>query len=346
MYSNADIQVTPRPLYLADGRKLPDIHTYPMPLRDRLQEELGQFPLFSFWGPNANIKSSRWIAEASKKVDQWEDPTLSFIYLPHLDYNLQRCGINYAKISDDLHQIDEVCKDLITYYEDQGAKVILLSEYGITNVNNPIHINRILRKNGYISIKEELGLETLDAGTCGAVAVADHQLAHIYVKDPKDIPRVKELLQHTPGVERVLDEEGKKVYKIDHPRAGELVAVADKNSWFTYYFWTDDKKAPDYARCVDIHRKPGYDPVETIADPEIKFLKATVGLKLLKKKLGFRYLMDVIPLDATLVKGSHGRIPEEKLDYPIFCSQNKALVSSDTLDPTEIQQLILKEVFE
>jgi len=277
MYSTADYSVTPRPLYPSDGRKLPDIHSHPMDFRDRLQKELGQFPLFSFWGPNANIESTRWIAEASKKVDEWTNPTLTLIYLPHLDYNLQRCGIDFSKISNDLLEIDEVCKDLITYYENQGAEVILLSEYGITSVNHPIHINRILRKEGYIVVKDELGLETLDAGTCGAFAVADHQLAHVYVRKKEDIPKVKKLLENTPGIEKVLDEEGKKAYHINHERAGELVAVADKDSWFTYYYWLDDAKAPDFARTVAIHAKPGYDPVEGFADPKIKFLKAKVG---------------------------------------------------------------------
>jgi predicted AlkP superfamily pyrophosphatase or phosphodiesterase len=210
MYSNADYQVTPRPLYPSDGRKLPDCHSHPMDLRDRLQNELGQFPLFSFWGPNANISSTKWIAEASKKIDEWHNPTLTLIYLPHLDYNLQRCGIDFSKIGNDLKEIDEVCKDLITYYENKGANVILLSEYGITTVNQPIHINRILREKGYISVKNELGLETLDAGTSKAFAVADHQLAHIYIKDKKDVPTVKTLLESIPGIELILDEEGKK----------------------------------------------------------------------------------------------------------------------------------------
>lgn len=344
MYSSVDYAVTPRPLYPADGRKLPDIHSQPMELRDELQKELGQFPLFSFWGPKANIISTRWIANASKKVDQWKNPTLTLIYLPHLDYNLQRCGIDFAKISKELNEIDEVCRDLITYYENQGANVILLSEYGITDVSQPVHINRVLRQNGYIQVKNELGLETLDAGGSRAFAAADHQLAHVYVQSPADIPAVKKLLEQTPGIELVLDDKGKKQYHLDHPRAGELVAVADKKSWFTYYFWLDDSKAPDYARCVDIHRKPGYDPVETFADPTIPLLSLKVAGKLLKKKLGFRYLMDVIPLDATLVRGSHGRINEDKQDRPLFVTQEKNLLDSDELEPTEVFELILKHL--
>lgn len=341
MYSSVDFAVTPRPLYPSDGRKLPDIHSQPMELRDRLQKELGQFPLFSFWGPNANIESTRWIAEASMKVDQWNNPTLTLIYLPHLDYNLQRCGIDFSKIGKDLREIDGVCRDLITYYEKQGANVILLSEYAITSVNNPVHINRLLRRNGYINVKNELGLETLDAGSSRAFAVADHQLAHVYIENKNDIPRVKELLESTPGIEKVLDEEGKKQYHLDHDRSGELVVVADKDSWFTYYFWLDDAKAPDYARTVAIHQKPGYDPAEVFADPEITFLKAKIGMKLIKKKLGFRYLMDVIPLDASLVKGSHGRINESLEDCPIFVTSQKHLLETTVLEPTQVYGQIL-----
>ena len=344
MYSSADYAVTPRPLYPSDGRKLPDIHTQPMELRYRLQQELGQFPLFSFWGPNANIESSKWIAEASKKVDQWYNPTLNLIYLPHLDYALQKFGIDFDKIGVELKAVDTLCEDLIGYFEKQGTQVILVSEYAITSVNHPIHINRMLRKAGMIQVKDELGLETLDAGTSKAFAVVDHQLAHVYVNDKSELAKVKSLLEKTPGIELVLDEEGKKQYHLDHERAGDLVVVADKNSWFTYYFWLDDAKAPDYARCVDIHRKPGYDPVEMFLDPKIKFPMVTVGSKVLKKKLGFRYLMDVIPLDATLVKGAHGRISESDLDKPVFVTQDLDLLDSEKIQPTRIFELIIKSV--
>jgi predicted AlkP superfamily pyrophosphatase or phosphodiesterase len=189
-------------------------------------------------------------------------------------------------------------------------------------------------------VKNELGLETLDAGTCRAFAVADHQLAHVYVEDKNDLQRVKTLLEKLPGVERVLDGPEKEAFHINHERAGDLIAVADKNSWFTYYYWLDDAKAPDYARTVDIHRKPGYDPVEMFANPDIKFLKATIAWKLIQKKLGFRYMMDVIPLDASLVKGSHGRIPEESLDWPILVAKDSALIKDSQVDPTHIHELI------
>ena len=343
MYSSVDYAVTPRPLYPADGRKVPDCHSQPMELRDRLQAELGQFPLFTFWGPSTSIKSSKWIAEAAKKVEEWYNPTLNLIYIPHLDYNLQKYGIDFLKIAKDLREVDDLAKDLITFFENRGAEVLLLSEYGITSVSKPVHLNRIFRERGWIQVKNELGRETLDAGTSAVFAVADHQVAHIHVNDHSKLDDVKTLLENTSGVEKVLDAEGKKDYHIDHARSGDLVAIADADSWFTYYFWLDDTKAPDYARCVDIHRKPGYDPVELVLDPAIKIPILKIGSKVLKKKLGFRYLMDVIPLDATLVKGAHGRIPESDLDKPLFVA-NSSILDTQRIQPTAVFDLIIKAV--
>lgn len=343
MYSSADYAVTPRPLYPADGRKLPDCHSQPMELRDRLQTELGQFPLFSFWGPNTTIASSKWIADAAKKVEEWYNPTLNLIYIPHLDYNLQKYGIDFSKIAKDLREVDDLAKDLITFFENRGAEVLLLSEYGITSVSKPVHLNRIFREKGWIQVKNELGRETLDAGTSAVFAVADHQVAHIHVNDHSKLAKVKALLEKTPGIEKVLDAQGKKDFHIDHARSGDLVVIADADSWFTYYFWLDDAKAPDYARCVDIHRKPGYDPVELVLDPAIKIPILKIGSKVLKKKLGFRYLMDVIPLDATLVKGAHGRIPESDLDKPLLVADS-GILDANRIQPTSVFDLIIKAV--
>lgn len=318
MYSTADFSVTPRPQYHADGVKAPDCYAHPADLRDRLQVELGQFPLFSFWGPNSNLKASKWIADASMRVDDWHNPTLTLIYLPHLDYCLQQFGPELPQIAQELREIDGLCEELVRFYEKKGARVIFLSEYGITAVNRPIHINRVLREAGLIAVRVERGLELLDAGACRAFATADHQVAHVYVQDPTALDAVKRLLEATPGVDRVLDAEGKRAAHLDHPRAGDLVAVAEPDAWFTYYYWLDDAKAPDFARLVDIHRKPGYDPVELFMDPKNPFIKLRAGYKLARKLLGFRYLMDVIPLDATLVKGSHGAVDVPPAYHPVL----------------------------
>lgn len=323
MYSTADYSITPRPQYHADGVKAPDCYAYPASLRDELQQELGQFPLFNFWGPNANIRSSQWIAEASIKVDQKYDPTLTLIYLPHLDYCLQKFGPDFSKISKELGEIDSLLRRLITYFEGTGAKIILLSEYGINPVSRPVHINRILRGQDWISVRNERWYELLDAGASEAFAVADHQVAHVYVKQPENTGKVKELLLAVPGIAKVLDKAEQAAYHLDHERSGDLVAVAEDDSWFTYYYWLDDAKAPDYARLVDIHRKPGYDPVEMFMDPGNPLIKLRAAYKLLRKKLGFRYLMDLIPFDAGLVKGSHGSSFVSPVYYPV-CITDKS----------------------
>jgi predicted AlkP superfamily pyrophosphatase or phosphodiesterase len=329
MYSSADYSVTPRPQYLADGRKMPDCYSEPAELRDTLQEKLGQFPLFQFWGPGANIKSTRWIADASMMNDDLHNPTLTIIYLPHLDYCLQKFGPDLTKIAPELSEIDKVVEDLVTFYQKKGAGIIILSEYGIAPVSNPIHLNRLFRENGLLQIRVERGLELLDAGASKAFVVADHQIAHIYINDPSVSEKVKALLKNVKGIELILDREAQKAHHIDHERAGDIVVVADEKSWFTYYFWLDDAVAPDYARCVDIHKKPGYDPVEMFMTS-----KGRAAYKLARKLAGFRYVMDVIPLDATLIKGSHGRtnIPDEYKAVLITDEAQKEVLPTDVFE--------------
>ena len=319
MYTAADYSVTPRPNYLADGRKMPDCYSHPAELRDELQAKFGQFPLFQFWGPGANIKSTEWIANASIYTDEKYNPTLTFIYLPHLDYCLQKFGPALDTIQKELGEIDNEVKKLVTYYESRNAEVILLSEYGIAPVSKPIHINRVLREKGLLQIRIERGLELLDPGASKAFAVADHQVAHIYINDPSVEGEVLQLVNGLKGVTLVLDKAGKAQHHIDHERAGDIVLMADKDSWFTYYFWLNDAVAPDYARAVDIHKKPGYDPVEMFMTS-----KARAGYKLLRKKAGLRYVMDVIPLDATLIKGSHGSLAVDRDYYAVLITKDGA----------------------
>jgi len=344
MYSTVDFSATPRPNYLADGRKIPDIYTYPAELRDKLQAKLGTFPLFKFWGPKTSIASSRWIADATMEMDRGHNPTLTLVYLPHLDYNTQRHGINFDILQKDLREIDAVVKDLVQYYEAKSAHVVLLSEYGITDVSNPIHINRYLRKKGYLGIRMERGLELLDAGASKAFAVADHQVAHVYAKKAVDYEALHTYLKTIPGVEKVIPKNELESHQLNHDRAGDFVLVADKDSWFTYYFWEDDAVAPDYARMVDIHKKPGYDPVEMFTDPSDPFVMPKVIWKLLKKKLGFRTVMDVIPLKAELVKGSHGRIPEDKQDWPILATNVHDHLPKTELLATDVYEVLKNHI--
>ncbi|MCH7571990.1 MAG: alkaline phosphatase family protein [Planctomycetes bacterium] len=348
MYSTADYTVTPRPQYKADGRKIPDIHTHPPELRELLQSELGQFPLFNFWGPASSIISSRWIAEASMMTHEKFDPTLMLIYLPHLDYALQKLGPKHLDIPNHVREIDTEIGRLIDFFDKKNVRIMLLSEYGIEPVDSAIFINRFLREQGALSVREESGDELLDAGASDAFAVADHQIAQVYIRNHEDIPRYREMLSHFPGVERVLDQEGKQEFGIDHERAGELVLIAKARHWFTYDYWLDDARAPDFARTVDIHRKPGYDPRELFLDPRPRKLwtKARIAGKLLKKKLGFRILMDVIPLDTSLVRGSHGRIDQPPEVMPFLMTSLPVDHLPEEIPCTSVRDVILSHLFD
>lgn len=345
MNSTVDYLVTPRPIYRADGIKIPDILTWPTGLREDLQSDLGQFPLFSFWGPNTNVSSSKWIAESAVYVQKNFNPTLSLIYLPHLDYNLQRIGPNDSAIAADLNEIDTVCEELISFFEQREMRVIVLSEYGIEQVSNPVSINRELRKHGYITVRKEKDGEILIPGSSRAFAVADHQIAHVYIRNTEDIPIVKKLIEELPGVEQVLDSKDMEANHLNHERSGELIAVADNTSWFTYYYWLDDSRAPDFAPTVDIHNKPGYDPAELLIDPEIHFPKLKAAMRLLQKKLGFRYTMDLIPANGNGVKGSHGRIPSSRGKNPLIISRHADKIAKETLLPTEVYDVIFSHIF-
>jgi len=343
MYSSAEIAVTPRPIYPADGRKLPSVYSRPAELGVELQRRFGTFPLFNFWGPNADLSSSQWIADASRAVFDDERPDLTLIYLPHLDYCLQKYGPNDPRVIPEIAAIDRMAAELSEHVRARGAEVVVVSEYGIEPATGVVMINRRLREAGLLAVQETLGWELLDAGESRAFAVADHQLAHVYVREPADISRVAELLKREPGIERVLDTDGKRELGLDHSRSGELVALAAPGHWFSYYYWLEDARAPDFARTVDIHRKPGYDPVELFLDPDRPLVKLHVAWTLAKKLTGFRYLMDVIPLRPELVKGTHGRLPADPNAGPVvICSNRRG--GRDRLRATDFKALLLTQL--
>jgi predicted AlkP superfamily pyrophosphatase or phosphodiesterase len=346
MYATADFAVTPRPQYPADGRKLPDVHTHPGELRDELQGRLGTFPLFNFWGPRADLSSTDWIARSAQYLLETRKPTLTLVYLPHLDYDLQRLGPNHPDIGKHVRAVDAICGELIAAAERLGAGVIALSEYGITEVSGAVHINRALREAGLITVRSERMGEQLDAGASEVFAVADHQVAHVYVRRRERVAEVAALLRRLDGVESVWGDEEKRRHGLDHARAGELVAVSRADRWFSYYFWLDDTRAPDYARTVDIHRKPGYDPVELFLDPRLPLPMLKVAWTLFKRKLGFRSLLDVIALDASLVKGSHGRVTDRPEDGPVFITSEPAhLPAGERVAATAVKDIILRQLF-
>jgi predicted AlkP superfamily pyrophosphatase or phosphodiesterase len=345
MYAPVDWSATPRPHYPADGRKVFDIYTGPMELRDSLVNALGPFPFPAFWGPAAGIGSSQWIAASAKWVQEYKRPTLNLVYLPHLDYCLQKFGPGAPEIVPELRAIDAVVGDLIEFFEKQGVRVLIVSEYGITKVTRQTHPNRILRRAGLLEVRPSLTWEMLDAGASKAFAISDHQICHVYVNDKSKLKEVVALFEKDPGTRRVIHGEERKRFGLDNDRAGDVILMAEPDSWYTYYYWEDDAKAPDFARCVDIHRKPGYDPCELFLDPKKPFAKGTIISSLLKKKLGFRYYMDVIPLDASLVKGSHGTPADDPAEAPLLIG-DKSLwePAAGELPMTAVRDVILRSV--
>jgi predicted AlkP superfamily pyrophosphatase or phosphodiesterase len=342
MGATTDITVTPRPIYHADGRKSPDAYVRPPALHDDLVGELGEFPLFQYWGPTASLVSSEWIIGASRKILREHHPDMLLVYVPHLDYDLQRFGPDSAQAVRAARDVDLALKPLLDDARNAGATVVALSEYGITEVRRPVDINRLLRREGLLEVYAQDGMEYLDPWVSRAFAVADHQVAHVYVDDSADIPRVRDMLSSLAGVDEVLDRAEQARYGIDHERSGELVVVADPDAWFTYYYWLDDDRAPDFARGVEIHRKPGYDPAELFFNPEDKLAKAKAGLNLVKKKVGLRYAMQVVPLDPAPVRGSHGRLPLSADDGPVLLCSVPDAEPGGAVGATQVRDLLLQ----
>ncbi len=345
MYASSDWAVTPRPMYPADGRKLPDIWTNPAALREQLQGELGQFPLFRFWGPAADLTSTRWIVDAGRIVQSRHEPTLHLIYLPHLDYTLQQFGPDAPEAAKATADIDDLAGALAEDLIEQGCRVLIVSEYGIGPVDDAAAPNRSLRDAGLLAVRTECGRELLDPGASRAFAVVDHQIAHVYVHDPADLAETIRVLEAVDGVDRVLSGSALADAKLDHERTGDLVLISDPRRLFTWDYWYDETKAPDYARTVDIHRKPGYDPRELFIDPELTAPKLKIASTLIRKKLGFRTLLDVIPLDTSLVRGSHGRTDLGDDRRPVLLCSEPMEQLPELVESTAVRDVMLDLLF-
>jgi predicted AlkP superfamily pyrophosphatase or phosphodiesterase len=290
----AEWYVTPKPHYGCDGSKVFDV----IDATDcQLESRLGRFPFHTFWGPMAGLPATDWIARAAAEVLRERTPDLTLVYLPHLDYDFQRNGfLDPARVAE----VDRCAGIVIDAAEAIGARVVALSEYGIVPVSTPVAINQELRRAGWLAVRDGPFGEMLDTHESRAFAVVDHQIAHVYVRGvPLD--EVRKRLEELDGVDGAV---APAELELDHPRAGELVAVAKPDAWFAYPYWLDDARAPDFARTVDIHRKPGFDPCELFATSRLRAVA-----RLAQKTLGFRYRMDVVPLDPARVRGSHGLRP-------------------------------------
>lgn len=346
--AKVEVSVTPKPYYGADGAKVFGIDGTPRGLTDRLEERLGPFPFPAFWGPGAGLPSTRWIARCAAEVlaDPAGPPDLTLVYLPHLDYDPQRFGPSGCDLPRLVGELDEACAPLLDAARARGARVWVVSEYGHGDVRQPVLVNRALRRAGLLSIRPGPFGEVFDPFTSRAFAVCDHQLAHVYVADPADLDPVRALLAATPGVARALTGAERAELALDHPRAGELVLLAAPGAWFAYPFWLDDAHAPDYARTVDIHRKPGYDPCELFFDPALPWARGRALRRLVQKKLGFRTRFDVVPLDPTPVRGSHGLPSARDEDRPILLGDGWPPSSADSVPMEAVHEVVLSALVE
>lgn len=338
--ADVDVSVTPKPHYGIDGSKVFGITGTPDGYPDELERKLGPFPFFTFWGPGAGLPCTEWIARGAAEVLKNKRPDLSLVYLPHLDYDPQRFGPSGCDMPKLVKELDDACAPLLDAANTTGARVWVVSEYGHCDVTRPVYPNRELRKASAIGVRLGPFGEQVDLFNTRAFAVCDHQVAHVYVDQPRGVPVVKQLFDTLPGVARVLAGDERKEVGFDHPRSGEVILLAERDAWFAYPFWLDDRLAPDYARTVAIHHKPGYDPCELFLDPALRFPKLRVARRLLQKKLGFRMKMDVIPLDASIVRGSHGLPAADPQDGPLFVGDGER--PGDEVPMTAVRDAVLR----
>lgn len=341
--ADVDISLTPKPRYGCDGNKIFGISGTPVGLAEEIERALGPFPFPAFWGPMAGLAATEWIGACGAWVLKREFPELTLVYLPHLDYEPQKHGPSGCDMPKAVRELDGATAPLLDAADSVGARVVVVSEYGHCDVAGPEYLNRTLREAGYLVARDGPFGEMLDTFESRAFAVCDHQLAHVYVREREDIEGVRAVLASRPGVEHLITGAERGAIGLDHPRSGEIVALSRLHRWFAYPYWLDDEHAPDFARTVDIHRKCGFDPCEMFFDRDLWWPKGRAALRLLQKKLGFRARFDVISLDTSLVRGSHGLTAADPLDRPILIGTGER--SEKELSMTDVRDYLLDELF-
>ncbi len=324
----ADYICMPAPIHKLDGSEEMWCYCRPQEFYGTLLERLDHFPLRHFWGPLANIKSSQWIADSAVIAAEEFSPDFFYIYLPHLDYAAQKNGPDSAEANNAVKELD----NLLGMLADQlllayGAPItwMVASEYVITPVDHVLYPNRILRKAGLLKICEIDGREHLDFENSEAWALVDHQFSHIYLKHPNDalVSNIQKMLEQSEGVDCAVAGGQRADFGMNHERSGDLIVISTPNSWQAYYWWFDNALAPGFATTVDIHRKPGYDPIE----------------------LHFDFATKSVPLDATLAKGSHGAPARSDAQKGVFLSSSSIELPKEIPD-TDIFELVLRQFFQ
>lgn len=317
LYAGCDAVITPKPIRTDEGF-IPWCYSKPPGLYEKISADIGPFNPLNHWGPTASAASTSWIAGCAAAVSSILKPDLMFVRLPHLDYASQRLGPDHPSIKNDLASLDREVGRIRDSFASDSAVFMVLSEYTYSSVAGDIPVNRILRENGLLKVREIQGREYPDLETTPAFAVADRQVAHVYIKQGH-IAATLRVLAETDGIEAVLGTEGKEAMRVEHPRSGELVAVSSKDRWFSYYYWLDEDKAPGFASRAGARGKPGYDPLELFAE--------TGTFK--------------VPMDTRLIKGSHGRVGEaDRLPLIISGALQRWDIGPDELSLVDVAGLI------
>jgi hypothetical protein len=323
--AGADFICTPAPIHNPDGSESLWCYTKPVEMYGVLRDALGHFPLHHFWGPLSNIKSTGWICDSAAWAMREHKPHFTYIYLPHLDYAAQKFGPNSPQAARALAELDGVVGSLISRVESALAPEaplwLVASEYAIVPVDHVVYPNRVLREAGFLSVADGPDGELLDLQNSRVWALVDHQFAHVFAADADDVDRTAKLFRGQAGIDEVLVGDQRARYGLDHARSGEVVLVSTPNSWQAYYWWLVDERAPKFARTVDIHRKPGYDPVEMHLDMATKST----------------------PLDATLVKGSHGAPARDDAQRGVIISSEKGVLVGQAMADTDVRELVLRQ---
>jgi predicted AlkP superfamily pyrophosphatase or phosphodiesterase len=323
----ADYVCMPAPIHNPDGSESLWCYTKPTELYGTLRDTFGHFPLKHFWGPLANIQSTAWIAKSAAYAMQQYRPNFFYIYLPHLDYAAQRNGPDSAAAMQAVAELDAVVGELAdagaAAYQNENLLWLAAGEYAITPVDHVSYPNRVLREAGLLTVRETDQGEQLDFAASKAWALVDHQFSHVFVRnaEPAVIDRVVDLFATHEGFAEVLAGDERAKYLLDHPRSGEVILISTPNSWQAYYWWLDDSRAPRFARTVDIHAKPGYDPVE----------------------LHFDFATKSIPLDATLVKGSHGAPAALDSQRTVLLSSQKGVFVETPTPDTDLAEIVCRQ---
>jgi predicted AlkP superfamily pyrophosphatase or phosphodiesterase len=333
LYGSADIVISPKPIHGPGDKLIQDCYSRPADLYGRLVagessltpgQPRGPFNLMNYWGPMSGIGSTRWIADASLAVWRDEKPDLLLTYFPHLDYSGHRAGPGTDAARAAARELEPLFAALLAAAEAGGARTIVLSEYSFLPVRRAVALNRVLRQAGLLAAREVAGSEYLYPGDCQAFAMVDNQVAHIYLPNSRDLEadtrKVKRLLEDVDGVAEVLDAAGKSDRGLNHVRSGELVALAEPDAHFVYYWWLDDAKAPPMARTVDIHGKPGFDPAELLVDMATRS----------------------IPLSADGIRGSHGLVLEGGRGWGVYLDSHppKELAGRKSVRAAEVAHLM------